>query len=383
MEQPIRVAVIEPVGGHGGMDYYDFGLCDSLADAGVDVVLHTCDETLIPAHGRYGVRHTYVGIYGKLPTVTRGLRYLRGTLAALWSARRERRGIVHFHLFHVGLLETFNILMARLLGRRVVITAHDVESFVEKLEVPMLSRWIYRIADQVVAHNRISRSELIGRIGLVDKKISVIAHGNYLHMARPLPSRFEARATLGLPAEAKVMLFFGQIKEVKGLDLLLDAMAEVLKAYPEARLLIAGKPWKSDFAIYEEQMRKLGIADQCITHIHYIPDDKVADYYAAADLVVLPYRRTYQSGVVLMAMSYGKPVLVSNIAGMVEVVRDNESGFVFTSGDVVSLAQTICRIFSDSDATEAVANRGYAKVKEQYDWRVIGQQTKELYARLA
>ena len=378
----ISVSMIEPVGGHGGMDYYDFGLCAGLASAGVDVVLHTCDETTKPDHAGFVVRHTYHGIFGKTAAWRRGLCFVLGSLRAVISTVLERRKVIHLHLFHVGALPFMNVLLARLMARKLVITAHDVESFVSSLEVPFISRMAYRLAHRVIAHNYISSDELKARLQVPADKIAVIPHGNYLHALRPILPVNITRAKLGIPAHAKVLLFFGQIKDVKGLDLLLNAMPLVLQNHPDAVLLIAGKPWKTDFAAYQAKIDELGINHACITNIRFIPDEEVPLYYGAADLVVLPYLRIYQSGVVLMAMSYGKAVLVSDIPGMLEVVQDQETGFVFRSGNVDDLAQRICTIFANQPTMESVAKRGYSLMKEKYDWAVIGKKTKDLYASL-
>lgn len=364
------------------MDYYDFGLCGGLAAAGVDVVLHTCDETSFPDSVGFAVRHTYANIFGKAAAWRRGLHFVTGSFAAVLSAVREKRSIVHLHFFHVGVLSLMNVLLARIAGRRVVITAHDVESFVSSLEVPFMSRIAYRLAHRIIAHNSISKNELMARLRVPEEKIAVIPHGNYLHALRPLPPVEVARERLGIPAHAKLLLFFGQIKDVKGLDVLLNAMPSVLKYHPDTVLLIAGKPWKTDFAGYQARIDELGINDACFTHIRFIPDEDVPLYYGAADLVVLPYRRIYQSGVVLMAMSYGKAVLVSDIPGMLEVVRDQETGFVFRSGDVEDLVRKISTIFADQASVFSVAARGKRLMEEKYDWAVIGQQTKAVYASL-
>ena len=236
--------------------------------------------------------------------------------------------------------------------------------------------------DRVIAHNRISQQELIDRIGLAGEKIVVIPHGNYLHAIQPLPAQEEARKALGLSNEAKVILFFGQLKEVKGLDLLLDAMPQVLKKHPDAMLLVAGKPWKTDFSTYDAQMERLGIREHCITHIRYIPDNDVPLYYSASILVVLPYRRIYQSGVVLMAMSYARPVLVSDLQGMTEVVQHAQNGYVFHNGDKNSLAEQLCMVLNNYESVQVVANNGYKHVCEYYDWSLIGEKTGQMYAML-
>jgi D-inositol-3-phosphate glycosyltransferase len=378
----MKIAVIEPVGGHGGMDYYDFGLCGGLAEAGVDVVLYTCNETVIPKSTRFEVRHTYVDIYDKSPGWRRGLRYLRGTMSWLLRSLRECRHICHFHFFHIGPLQVFNIAMAKLLCRKVVITAHDVESFVESLEIPALSRWVYKVADRVIAHNQISKQELMSRIGVAASRITVIPHGNYLHVLSPLPMQADARSHLGIDLGAKVILFFGQIKHVKGLDLLLEAMPDLLRKHPDALLLIAGKPWKTDFSMYEKQMRRLKIRKNCVTHIRFIKDEELPNYYAAADLVVLPYRRIYQSGVLLMAMSYSKAVLVSDLPGMTEIVNDGDTGLVFNQGDVASLAEKLEEALTNTRVREHVAEQGFCKVRDNYGWDVIGAKCSEIYAQI-
>lgn len=383
MSASCRVSAIEPVGGHGGMDYYDFGLCGGLAAAGVDVVLHTCDETANPEHTGFVVRQTYSGIYGKTVAWRRGLRFIFGSFRAVLSTVLERRKVIHLHFFRVGTLALMNVLLARLMGRKVVITAHDVESFVSSLEAPFMSRMAYHLAHRVIAHNRISRNELINRLQVPAEKIAVIPHGNYLHALRPMPPVNIARERLGIPVHAKVLLFFGQIKEVKGLDILLNAMPLVLRQHPDAVLLIAGKPWKTNFAEYQAKIDELGINNACFTHIRYIPDEEVPLYYSAADLVVLPYRRIYQSGVVLMAMSYGKAVLVSDIPGMLEVVRDMDTGFVFRSGNINDLASKLDAVLYNSEILEKVALRGKQLIKKDYDWTNIGRQTKELYLSLS
>lgn len=377
-----KVAIVEPVGGHGGMDYYDFGLCGGLADTGVDIVLHTCDKTICPKDAAFEVRHTLRGVYGKDAAWRRGLRYVRGTLVALFSAMREGRCIVHFHLFHVGPLQTMQVLLARLLMRQVVITAHDVESFVEGLEVPMLSRWVYRLAHRVIAHNQISKKELVERLGLKPEQIAVIPMGNYLHTIRSSPTQEEARRALGIPAHAKVLLFFGQIKEVKGLDVLIEAMPGVLEQHPDTVLLIAGRPWKSDFSVYEKRMDSLGIRNRCITHIRYIPDEEVPLYYRASDVVVLPYRRVYQSAVVLMAMGYGRPVLVSDLPGMTEIVRDGGNGFVFKQSVKGDLSSRLCALLENEELLSEMALNGLEYVRLNHDWREIGIQTSRLYNTL-
>jgi D-inositol-3-phosphate glycosyltransferase len=361
------------------MDYYDFGLCAGLSKNGTKVTLYTCDETR-PGDATFcEMRFPYRRIYGEDPAWLRGVRYLRGSILALLGAKLGRARIAHFHLFHVGPLELFNVLLAKLLGLRVVVTAHDVRSFAEHLSIPWMVDKAYRVSDKVIAQSEVSKRELRTVLQEAETKIATIPHGNYLHSIGEVPAQEEARAQIGLPDGARVLLFFGQIKEVKGLDVLLRAMPRLVEEFPDAVLLIAGRVWKDDFRRYQEQIDALGIAGNSVLRIRFIPEPEVADYYAAADVVVLPYRRIYQSGVLLMAMSYGKPVVVSDIEGMTEVVVDGVNGYVFSSGDAEALADKLIEVMSDPEEARRFGERALSYVREHHDWDEVGRATAACY----
>ncbi|OEU69189.1 MAG: hypothetical protein BA863_00115 [Desulfovibrio sp. S3730MH75] len=378
----MKVSIIEPVGSHGGMDYYDFGLCSGLAKAGVEISLYTCDETRIKNGGSLEIVFAYQRIFGGQSKWLRGARYIKGTLHSLIKSRIEGVRICHFHFFHVGILELFNVIMAKILRMRVVITAHDVETFVSKLPVPGLVRLCYSFGDRIVAHNRWSEGELLDKVGVPQQKISIIPHGNYVRSLGQVPDKLVARNQLGIQRSGKVLLCFGQIKKVKGLDLLLNALPEVIERHPDTILVIAGKVWKDDYSRYKRIIEKYGLGPYCIEKIQYIPNEEVALYYAAADLVVLPYRRIYQSGVLLMAMSYGKPVLASDLEGMKEIVRDNQTGFLFETGNIKSLSDRLNDILSDSTKMTRVASSGYDLIRTEFSWKRVGAMTAECYESL-
>jgi glycosyltransferase involved in cell wall biosynthesis len=376
----IHVALIEPVGGHGGMNHYDFGLGAGLQAAGVDVVLYTCDET-DPAGATIPIERTFRGIFGSAPRPVRALRFVAGLLRSLRHARRRGARIAHFHLFHANTMEWCAVELARLAGLRLVVTAHDVESFSGDT-VPGLAARIYCGADRIIVHNAASRAALEAAVRMPPGHVTVIPHGNYAALAAGAPDRAEARRRLGLPETAPVLLFFGQIKAVKGLDLLLEALPSVVTDFPDLRVVIAGRVWKDDFARYDALVQAGGLQGHTVAHIRYIPDERAADYYRAADLVVLPYRRIYQSGVLLMSMSLGRAALVSDLPGMLALVRDGETGFVFRNGDVADLARSLRRILSDPARLERVAAAGAQLAATEHDWARIGLTTRAVYEQV-
>lgn len=378
----IRAAVIEPVGGHSGMDYYDYGLCSGLLEAQVSATLYTCNELGILKTAPFAVKPTFADIYGQDPALQRGLRYLRGAWRTLSDARQHGAHIIHLHFFHVGIPEFSTILLSKLMASRVVVTAHDVDALADGLSTPLLTRWAYKMADRIVAHNQVSRQELVDSLRVDPAKTAVIPHGNYIQFIRDVPMSSAARDQLGLPKDGSVLLFFGQIKAAKGLEILLKALPRVVEQNPKTRLVIAGRPWKDDFSYYAQIIKRSGLEENCILHIKHIPHESVAAYFAAADLVVLPYRKIYQSGVLLMSMSYGKPVLASALPGMMEVVEDGRTGYLFPTGDVDRLGDKINYALSQLDLARQVGEAGLELMAERYDWEKIGHRTAALYRSL-
>lgn len=380
--QRTRAVVIEPVGGHGGMNYYDIGLCDGLGRAGIDVTLHTCDRnppTAVP--GVFSVRASFVGVYGGAPAWRRGLRYVRALIVGLVGERARGAKVAHFHFFHVGPLEYLGVKLASLLGYRVVITAHDVESFDKKLTVKGLVHRSYALAHAVVAHNHTSAAEVVAKLSVPKQRVHVVPHGSYVDFAAPPPPRDQARRQIGLSPDAgPVLLFFGQIKEVKGLDVLIEAFAQVLRSMPTARLVIAGKVWKADFTRYANLIEQFGLRESVLLHIRYIPDEEVHAFYAAADLVVLPYRRIYQSGVLLMAMSFGTPVMASDLPAMKEVVEDGKNGFLFPEGNAAHLAARLLGVLADTAGLNRVQQAADGCMRDRFSWGRIGQQLARVYS---
>lgn len=378
----LSVAMIEPVGGHGGMNFYNFGLCDGLIKAGCHVSLNTCDKTSQPDVSGLIFRPIYKGIYGKSPSWLRAYRYLISSINLIFQIVFSGEKICHYHFFHGGITEILNLLLAKLFIRKVVITVHDVESFDISLLSTTTVGFFYRLADKIIVHNKVCRDEVIEKLHISPDKIRVIPMGNYLQMTGDVYEKSKAKRLLGIDDSKKVILFFGHIKEVKCLELLLKAMPAVLEKEPNTLLLIAGRPWKSDFSKYEAIIDQLRICDNCVTHIRYIPDEEVPIYYGACDVVALPYRRIYQSAVVLVAMSYGKAVLVSDLPSMVELVSDGENGFVFHQGDCESLSAKLITLLSDGLLREQVARNGLEFVRTNHDWQRIGEMTSAVYREL-
>jgi glycosyltransferase involved in cell wall biosynthesis len=187
----------------------------------------------------------------------------------------------------------------------------------------------------------------------------------------------EARERLGLPENKKIILFFGYIREYKGLDLLLEAMA-LLKNQPSTlieniQLLIAGEFFK-ERKTYDDLIAKLDIAPWLIMRTDFIADSEVKYYLSAADFVIQPYRNATQSGVTPLAYHFEKPMLVTNVGGLPSLVPDGKSGLV-CEPNAASIAEHIVQLYQMGDAYFMPYLR---EEKKKYSWDVLVNTVKKL-----
>ena len=198
-----------------------------------------------------------------------------------------------------------------------------------------------------------------------DNKKPVVFHPHpiYEHYGTK-KSKTEARSRLGLDSEKKYLLFFGFIRDYKGLDLLLKAIKAVSREFPEVQLVVAGEFYaKADY--YLDLIKTLEIEDAVILKTEFIPREAVADYFCAADLVVQPYKSATQSGVTQIAYHFEKPMVVTNVGGLGELVPDGKTGLV-TDTEPQAIANAVIRYFNE--ALEASFTENMKEEKKRYSW---------------
>ena len=263
----------------------------------------------------------------------------------------------------------------------MLVTAHDVVPF-DAGQVDLLAlRGIYRLVDRAVVHTVPSKQEFVSLTGSREDKVSVIHQGPYADLASAAPHRSpqDARALLGLPGDDQVILFFGQIKRVKGLDTLIRSFRQVRTIRPNARLVIAGPVWKEDPTLYTSLIHALQLDDKVVMRTKYIPDEQVPLYFQAADVVALPYRKVYQSAVLFMAHSFGRPIVATDVGGLAEVIQDGETGRLVPPDDEQALALALCEMLADGPGAERMGLQGRHWAEQQYSWSAIAGQTAQLY----
>ncbi|MCQ2283042.1 MAG: glycosyltransferase [Bacteroidales bacterium] len=197
----------------------------------------------------------------------------------------------------------------------------------------------------------------------LSKPKSWAPHPIYDHYG-PLISKEEARLKLGLQKEGKYVLFFGFIRDYKGLDLLIDAFGDLRLQDNGVKLLVAGE-FYGDPQPYLDRIRSLDISDIVLLHNDYIPDEKVNLYFRACDIVAQPYKTATQSGVTQVAFHFEKPMLVTNVGGLPEIVPDGKIGYV-VNPDSQSIADALVAYYAEDN--EARFTEGVRIEKKKYAW---------------
>jgi len=383
MKRKRKVAIIDPLGSHGSSHhFYLFGQAEGLINNDVLISLYTNNKTDNPNIDSVRFFTFYKDIFISKFKFISGMKWIIGSIFSVSHARFSGIRIFHFHIFYTNILVLFNLLLVKLLFGKVVLTVHDVSSFANSSDPSIIESMIYKLTDLILTHNEFSKLEIMNISPHLSSCIYIVPHGNYIPFIHVQNDKERSRKNLGIPNDKKVLLFFGMIKQVKGLDVLLHALKDVVKENPDVLLLIAGKTWENDFTSYQRIIDENNLSENIILHTKFIPHGDLEYYYSASDLVVLPYKKIYQSGVLMMTLSYERPALVSDLPPLKEVITDNKNGFLFKSEDVDDLSSRLNQILSDKDNLEKVRVNGNILIKTRFGWNEIGRLTKEAYQTL-
>jgi len=193
--------------------------------------------------------------------------------------------------------------------------------------------------------------------------VSVSPHPIYDHYGERM-SKNDACRALALPEGNQYMLFFGLVRAYKGLDLLLDAFACVKDQLPDLQLIIAGEFYEQEDK-YRSQIETNGLADRVILRNEFIPDADLRKYFGAADLIVQPYKSATQSGVTQVAFHFEKPMLVTNVGGLGEIVHDHQMGYA-CEPSAEAIAEDLLDYFAHN--RQAAYTEYLKKEKTKYAW---------------
>lgn len=299
-----------------------------------------------------------------------------------------------FHILWNNKFELFDrtllMLYYKLLGKRLVFTAHNVnagkrdatDSWLNRLSL----RIQYTLSDHIFVHTEAMKSELVSGFRILEAKVSVIPFGINNTVPNTSLSSTEAKRRLGLSTSDKAMLFFGNIAPYKGLEYLTAAFTELSNKDRSYRLIIAGRPkgredyWKT----VQQSVTRDEVRDRVVARTEYIPDEETELYFKAADVLVLPYTRVFQSGVLFLGYSFGLPAIAADVGNLKEEVIEGETGFVFKARDSSDLKVKIDDYFK-SELFRTLGDRR-ADIRQyatdRYSWDRVAGMTLAVYSKL-
>jgi glycosyltransferase involved in cell wall biosynthesis len=228
----------------------------------------------------------------------------------------------------------------------------------------LLTKYFTRCINGAVAMSQSVINDL--RLFRKDIPAKLNPHPLFDNFGSPL-KREDALTKLGLDPDFSYLLFFGFIRSYKGLDLLIEAFADIRLRNRKMKLVIAGEFYE-DSKPYKDMVERYKIADDVILFERFINDDEVRDFFSAADLVVQPYKNATQSGVTQIAYHFEKPMLVTDVGGLREIVPDRLCGYV-VNPDPKEIADSIVDYFDN-------------KRKDLFTRNIIGEKKKFLWSRM-
>lgn len=375
--------------------HYAFGLTMTLAEADVRTEVIGSDFEDNPEFHRYA-NVSFRSLRRNRQSERSFGSKLRGWLLFYWDLLRyvikSPRPLVHilwnnkFELFD----RTFLMVVYKLLRKKIVCTVHNVNQARRDSHDSVVNRFTlriqYHLADHLFVHTDLMKHELCTVFGVRPTAVTVIPYGINNAIPNSSLSCAAARQQMAVKTKEKTILFYGGIKPYKGLEYLVEAFRH-LEVVGDYRLIIAGERKKEAEQYFNEIQRKiqrLPDPGSVIQRIEYIPDKDTEVYFKAADVIALPYKEIFQSGILFLAYSFGLPAVASDVGSFRDDIIEGMTGFLCKPDDAKALASAIERYFNSDLFMNLPARRAQiqAFAKTRHCWDVVGRITQDTYTRL-
>jgi glycosyltransferase involved in cell wall biosynthesis len=379
----------------GGDKPYALGMTTALTSHGVLVDFIGSDELTVsellnnPRVNFLNLRGSQWPKANPIAKVLRVLKYY-GKLIR-YAAKAEPR---LFHILWNNKFQFFDrtllMLYYKLLGKKIAFTAHNVnagkrdsnDSWLNRLSLKIQ----YHLSDHIFVHTNGMKSELSMDFRIPGNKVRVIPFGINNTVPNTDLSSAEAKRRLGLCNTEKALLFFGNIAPYKGLEYLIAAFADIVGEDDGYRLIIAGRKKAPDdyWRKAQQAIAQIKAADRIIQRIEYIPDAETELFFKAADVLLLPYTRLFQSGVLFLGYSFGLPVIAADVGCLKDEIIEGETGFIFEAQNASALANTIRKYFNSELYRNLDLKRRMIRdyANERYSWTKVGEITRQVYSDL-
>lgn len=370
-EQNMKILLIHLAGGGGGIELYTSQVANSLSRTNNDVALvigsYVFNEKYYKSSAvkiiQINSQKNYIKMFFKL---INPLTYHK----LFGIIKREKPDVIHLVL--EDLISGVLFCLLKLNGYKLVLTDHDPvlhsgEQILVRVHLSLSKFLLRRTVDKIIVHGN-NLKEVLVQKGVSEQKIEIVPHGEFSYYTKWLNEKQqESRNTI---------LFFGRIQDYKGLDSLIEAAPLIRSYIPNLKVIIAGE---GNFEKYKSM-----ISDEKCFEIHnrYILDEEIADFFQRANVIVLPYKDGTQSGIIPIAYSFKKPVVVTNVGSIGEVVENGVTGLIVPPQDIEQIAKAVIKILQDDELRLSMGENGYLKIQNELSWEEAASSTVNVYERI-
>lgn len=265
----------------------------------------------------------------------------------------------------------------------ILLTCHNIEPHESTPLDKIFTKAIFSNVTAFVVHAKQNKERLISDYKIKPQNIHIIPHGNFGFFKKwSKETKQELKKEMSYNEEEIILLFFGYIREYKGLRYLLKALPGVLKQNPKVKLLIAGELWQK-WDTYEEIIKEYKLQDYVKVIPNYIIDQDVHKYFNVSDIQVLPYYNTEQtiSGPLLIGLAFGKPIIISPVGGITELIKDGKNGLLFEVGNIKDLVFKINTLIKNRELQQTLSKNALI-LNESLSWDKVGKAYLEIYEKM-
>jgi len=379
----MRVAMLDP---SAFTPPYDQHLCQSLSNIGVEVELFTSlDGDTWGRNTSYKYNNWFYNMTNRIwsaSTNSRTRLALKGSehfidmTRFLWYAQTRGFDIIHFQWVPLPIFDQLIVLGTK---RSVptILTVHDTTPFRNTPSSSIQRLASHRVLtyfDALIVHTEYSKNELVCQ-GIEESKITVVPHGTFQK-----PSGVDETESSS-PKENFELLFFGTLKEYKGLDTLIRSLAELDDEVRQCLTVqIVGEP-EMDIEPLQLLSRQLDVEGLIDWQLGFVPEEQVSPLFIEADAIILPYHHIDQSGVLMQALPYGLPVIATDVGGISETITDGIHGRLVPPQAPIALAEAISDVVCSRNYDQ-MAREVKKLANETYSWNRIAEQTYDVYRSL-
>ena len=351
---------------------YSTDLCNELGKL-IDVNLLTVNDSSLSGEQSYKYKKILFGHHdgSKLVSV---IMYLFSLFLCFGNILFGKYDVIHIQSFRNIRIESWIFKLTRRKKVKYVHTLHNILPHEASVKDKIDYGRIYEICDVLIAHNHASKDAFTQMFPALASKVTIIPHGAYTYIKDMVhPS----------PKTSKVTFFqLGLIRQYKGIDILLTAASKLSdEDKDKCHVIIAGRQDKRMDPTDYVGLIKKNYLDNVVTFVpQKITDEKMAELYNHSDVCVFPYRNIYGSGSLLMAYTFGKPVLVSDIPTFCEETENGMTGLLFKNGNAEDLAEKMHEYITMSENNIIKLKENIHHLREEkYNWRICARKTLEVY----